>query len=141
MELCAPLPFCLPCAISNRAVFTTHAPAAVLAEISSPLDSMDFGPFAHRSLLQLNRSSEALPQKSLLPGLSPELGDVTCRGHEGRIDLRLGSSLRGHAGFRAVVRTSEAVAHKPLGAGSSVLSAKDVDKMSVVSYINHQGGV
>ncbi len=62
--------------------------------------------------------------------------------------------MRGHAGFRAVVRTSEAVAHKLLGAGSSVLSSKDfwpqleqqhvlnqTDNMSVVSYINHQGGV
>ncbi len=64
------------------------------------------------------------------------------------------SSVRGHADFRAVVRTSEPVAHKPLGAGSSVLSSKDfrpqleqrhvlirTDNMSVVSYINHQGGV
>ncbi len=64
------------------------------------------------------------------------------------------SSVRGHADFRAVVRTSEPVAHKPLGAGSCVLSSKDLqpqleqrhvlirtDNMSVVSYINHQGGV
>ncbi len=64
------------------------------------------------------------------------------------------SSVRGHADFRAVVRTSEPLAHKPLGAGSSVLSSKDfrpqleqrhvlirTDNMSVVSYINHQGGV
>ncbi len=56
--------------------------------------------------------------------------------------------------LRAVVRTSEPLAHKPLGAGSSVLSSKDfrlqleqrhvlirTDNMSVVSYINHQGGV
>ncbi len=32
--------------------------------------------------------------------------------------------MRRHAGFGAVVRTSEPVAHKPLGAGSSVLSSK-----------------
>ncbi len=32
--------------------------------------------------------------------------------------------MRGHAGFGAVVRTSEPVAHKRLGAGSSVLSSK-----------------
>ncbi len=49
--------------------------------------------------------------------------------------------------LRAVVRTSEPWAHKPLGAGSSVLSSKDFrpqlepTNMSVVSYINHQGGV
>ncbi len=73
-----------------------------------------------------------------------------------RLTHRLGpvSSVRGHANFRAVVRTSEPLAHKPLGAGSSVLSSKDfrpqlelrhvlirTDNMSVVSYINHQGGV
>ncbi len=82
------------------------------------------------------------------------LGDVMCRGHDGHIKSRPGSSVRGHAGFGAVVRTSEPVAHKPLGAGSSVLSSKDfrpqleqrhvlirTDNMSVVSYINHQGGV
>ncbi len=40
------------------------------------------------------------------------------------IDLRLGSSVRGHANFGAVVRTAEPVAHKLLGAGSSVLSSK-----------------
>ncbi len=58
------------------------------------------------------------------------------------------SSVRGHADFRAVVRTSEPVAHKPLGAGSSVVSSKDfqpqlkqrhvlicTDNMSVFSYI------
>ncbi len=33
--------------------------------------------------------------------------------------------MRGHVNFRAVVRTSEPWAHKPLGAGSSVLSSKD----------------
>ncbi len=62
--------------------FTTHAPAAVLAEISSPLDGVDFGPFAHRGLPRLHRSSEAVPLKSLQPGGSPGLGDVTCRGHD-----------------------------------------------------------
>ncbi len=64
------------------------------------------------------------------------------------------SSVRGHADFRAVVRTSEPLAHKSLGAGSSVLCSKDfrpqleqrhvlirTDNMSVVSYINHQGGI
>ncbi len=30
--------------------FTTHGPAEVLAERSSPLDCVDFGPFAHRGL-------------------------------------------------------------------------------------------
>ncbi len=53
-----------------------------------------------------------------------------------------------HADFRAVVRTSEPVAHKPLGAGSSVVSSKDFQpqlkqrhvlihtyNMSVFSYI------
>ncbi len=47
-----------------------------------------------------------------------------CRGHDGHIESKPGSSVRGHAGFGAVVRTSEPVTHKPLGAGSSVLSSK-----------------
>ncbi len=64
------------------------------------------------------------------------------------------SSVRGHTDFRAVVRTSEPLAHNPHGAGSNDLSSKDfrpqleqrhvlirTDNMSVVSYINHQGGV
>ncbi len=109
----------------------------------------------HRGLPRLLRSSEAVPLKSLQPGGgSPGLGDVTCHGHDWRIDWRPVSSVRGNADFRAVVRTSEPLAHKPLGAGSSVLSSKDfrpqleqrhvmiaTDNMSVVSYINHQGGV
>ncbi len=57
--------------------FTTHAPAAVLAEISSHLDGVDFGPFAHRGPPQLHRSSEAVPLKSLQPGVP--LGLVTSR--------------------------------------------------------------
>ncbi len=61
------------------------------------------------------------------------LGDVTCLGHDGCIDSSLGSSVRGHTGFMAMVRTTEPVAHKPLGAGRSVLF--------YVSYINQQGGV
>ncbi len=52
------------------------------------------------------------------------LGDVMCRGHDGHIESRPGSSVRGHAGFGAVVRSSEPVVHEPLGAGSSVLSSK-----------------
>ncbi len=100
-------------------------PAAVLAEISIPLDDVDFGPFPHCSLPRLLRSSEAVPQKPLQPGGSPGLGDIRCCGHYECIDSRPGSSVLGHASFRAVVRTSEAVAHKPLGAESSILSSKD----------------
>ncbi len=74
---------CLPCAFSNWAVYYTCARTAVLAEISSHLDGVDFGPFAHRGLPRLHRSSEAVPLKSLQPGGgSPGLGDVTCRGHD-----------------------------------------------------------
>ncbi len=58
--------------------FTTHAPAAVMAEISSPLDGVDFGLFAHRGLPRLHRSSEAVGQRSLQPGGVP-LGLVTSR--------------------------------------------------------------
>ncbi len=126
---------------------TTHAPAAVMAEISSPVDSVDFGPSEHRGFPRLHRSSEAVAQpRSLQQGSSPGLGNVARCGNDGRIESRLGSSVRRHAGFGAVVRTSEPVAHKPLGAGSSVLSSKGfspirTDNTSVVSYINHQGGV
>ncbi len=55
------------------------------------------------------------------------------------------SSVQVHADFRAVVRTSEPVAHKPLGAGRSVLSSKDfqpqLEQRHVLIRINHQGGV
>ncbi len=51
---------------------------------------------------------------------------VTCHGHDGCINSSPGSCVCGHVDFVAdwlMVRTSEPVAHKPLGAGSSVLSA------------------
>ncbi len=40
-------PVCLPCAFSNWTVYYTCARCS-LAEISSHLDGVDFGPFAHR---------------------------------------------------------------------------------------------
>ncbi len=105
----------------------THAPAAAMAEISSPQDSVDFGTFEYRGHLRLHRSSDAVAQpRSLQPGSSPGLGSVAHGGHDGRIDSRLGSSVRGNASFGTVVGTSEQVAHKPLGAGSSLLSPKRV---------------
>ncbi len=54
----------------------------------------------------------------------PGLGSVRRGAYNGRIDSRLGSSVRGNASFRTVVGASEPVAHKPLGAGSSLLSSK-----------------
>ncbi len=87
-----------------------------------PLDGMDFRPFAHNGLpRQQHQSSEAVVQRSLQPGGSPGFGDIAYRGH-GRIGLSPGSSVRGHTGFVAMVRTSEPVAHKPHGAGSSDFS-------------------
>ncbi len=75
-----------------------------------------------------------------------------CRGHDRRIDSRPGGSLLGHAGFGAVVRILEPINRLELGA--VFLALKDfwpqleqrhvlnrTDNMSVVSYINHQGGV
>ncbi len=111
---------------------------------------MDLGPFAHRGLHELATSKlwDRATKASSAGGGSPGLGDVTCRGHDWRINWRPVSSVRGHADFRAVVRTSEPVAHKPLGAGSSVFSSKDfqpqlkqrhvlirTENMSVISYI------
>ncbi len=97
----------------------THAPAAAMAEISSPMDGVDFGMFAHRGHI------EALTQpRSLQPGSSPVLSSVARDGHDGCIDSRLGSSVRGNASFGTVAGISEPVAHKPPGAGSSLLSSK-----------------
>ncbi len=94
----------------------THAPAAAVAEISSP---MDFGMFAHRGHI------EALTQpRSLQPGSFPVLGSIARDGHDGCIDSQLGSSVRGNASFGTVAGISEPVAHKPPGAGSSLLSSK-----------------
>ncbi len=50
-------------------------PAEVLTEVLSPLDCVDFGPFAYRGLPRQHRSSEAVAQRYL-----------TCRGHDGCID-------------------------------------------------------
>ncbi len=49
--------------------------------------------------------------------------DLFSRGDE-CIDSRLGSSVRGNASFGTVAGISEPVAHKPPGAGSSLLSSK-----------------
>ncbi len=105
----------------------THVPAAAMAEISSPLDGMDFGTVEHRGQPRLHRSSDAVAQpRSLQLGSSPGLGSVAHGGHDGRIDSRLGNSVQGNASFGTVVGTSEPVAHKLLGAGSSLLSSKGV---------------
>ncbi len=64
--------------------------------------------------------------RSLQVGSSPGLGSIARGGHNGRIDPRLGSSVRGNASFGTVVGASEPVAHKPFGAGSSLLSSKGV---------------
>ncbi len=122
----------------------THAPAAAMAEISSPVDGVDFGMFAHRGHI------EALTQpRSLQPGISPVLGSVARDDHDGCINSRLGSSVRGNASFGTVAGISEPVAHKPPGARSSLkdfqpqLEQQHVlirtDNTSVVSYINPQG--
>ncbi len=97
----------------------THAPVAAMAGISSPVDGVDFGMIAHRGHI------EALTQpRSLQPGSSPVLGSVARDGHDGCIDPRLGSSVRGNASFGTVAGISEPVAHKQPGAGSSLLSSK-----------------
>ncbi len=101
--------------MASAYVITTHAPSTVMAEISIPLDSVDFGPSEHRGLPR--QSSEAVVQpRALQPGSSPGLSDVPCHGDDGRINSQLGSSVRRHANFGAVVRTAEPVAHKPLEA-------------------------
>ncbi len=62
--------------------------------------------------------------RSLRPGSSPVLGSFARDGHDGCIDSRLGSSVRGNASFGTVAGISEPVAHKPPGAGSSLRSSK-----------------
>ncbi len=52
------------------------------------------------------------------------LGSVARDDHDGCIDSRLGSSVRGNASFGTVAGISEPVAHKLPGAGSSFLSFK-----------------
>ncbi len=90
-----------------------------MAGISSPVNGVDFGMFAHRGHI------EALTQpRSLQPGSSPVLGSVARDDHDGCIDSRLGSSVRGNASFGTVAGISEPVAHKTPGARSSLLSSK-----------------
>ncbi len=104
----------------------THATTAAMAEISSPLDSMDFGTFEYCGHLRLHRSSGAVAQPGSQPGSPPGFGDFTRGGHNRRIDARLGSGVRGNASFGTVVGTSDPMAHKPLGTGSSLFSSKGV---------------
>ncbi len=105
----------------------THATTAAVAENSSPLDSMDFGTFEYHGHLRLHRSSGSVAQPgSLQPGSPPGVGDFTRGGHNGRIDARLGSGVRGNASFGAVVGASDPMAHKPLGIGSSLFSSEGV---------------
>ncbi len=59
-------------------------------------------------------------------GSPPGFGDFTRGGHNRRIDARLGSGVRGNASFGTVVGTSDPMAHKPLGTGSSLFSSKGV---------------
>ncbi len=125
----------------------THATTAAVAENSSPLDSMDFGTFEYHGHLRLHRSSGSVAQPgSLQPGSPPGVGDFTRGGHNRRIDARLGSGVRGNASFGAVVGTSDPMAHKPLGIGSSLFSSKGVSSTTGTatctdSYINRQGGI
>ncbi len=70
---------------------TTYAPAAAMAEISSPLDSVDFGSFEHCGLPRLHQSSEAVAQpRPLQPGSSPGLGIVARCSHNGRVTMKTG---------------------------------------------------
>ncbi len=86
--------------ITSRII--THAPAAAMAGISSPVNGVDFGMFAYRGHI------EALTQpRSLQPGSSPVLGSVARDDHDGCIDSRLGSSVRGNASFGTVAGISE----------------------------------
>ncbi len=104
---------------------TTHETATAMAENSSPVDSVDIGMFKHHCIPRLHRSFEAVAQpRPLHPGSPPGLGSVPRGGHDGCIESWLGSSVRWNASVGTVVETSEPVAHKPPGAGSSLLSSK-----------------
>ncbi len=59
-------------------------------------------------------------------GGPPRLGGFTRGGHNRRINARLGSGVRGNASFGTVVGTSDPMANKPLGTGSSLFSSKGV---------------
>ncbi len=103
---------------------TTHETATAMAKNSSPVD---IGMFEHHCIPRLHQSSETVAQpRPLQPGSPPGLGSVPRSGHDGCIDPRLGSSVRWNASVGTVVETSEPVAHKPPGAGSSLLSSKGI---------------
>ncbi len=75
----------------------------------------------------LHRSSGSVAQPEFLqPGSPPGVGNLTRGGHNGRIDARLGSGVRGDASFGAVVRATDPMAHKPIGIGSSLFSSEGV---------------
>ncbi len=90
--------------------FTTHAPAAVWLKSRVTWTAWTSGRLriVVPCIEALGRAAKVASARG-----SPGLGDVTCRGHDWHIDWRPVSSVRGHADFRAVVRTSEPLAHKP----------------------------
>ncbi len=100
----------------------THATTAAVAEkLESP------GRHGHRDVLSIAVTRGCI--EALAPwrnpnffsrGSPPGVGNLTRGGHNGRIDARLGSGVRGDASFGAVVRATDPMAHKPIGTGSSL---------------------
>ncbi len=92
---------------SSKAYVCTRS-SFLLAQSPTPL-----APPLHVCASRPHRSSDATQMRQMIPD-----------DHDGCIDSRLGSSVRGNASFGTVAGISEPVAHKPPGAGSSLLSSK-----------------
>ncbi len=148
VEMHAQPPVCLPCAFSNWTVYYTWARCS----FGWNLESLGTAWTSGRLRIMVPRGCiEALSRAAKVSsaGCSPGLGDITCHGHDWHNRLEAGEQCARACRLRAVVRTSEPWAHKPLGAGSSVLSSKDfrpqlelrhvlirTDKHVCGSYIN-----
>ncbi len=105
--------------------FITHATTAAMAEISSPLDSMDFGTFEYRGHLRLHRSSGAVAQPgSLQP--SPWVWWLHVWWSQQTHRRSAGERCARECQLRDCGRNLRPMAHKPLGTGSSLFSSKGV---------------
>ncbi len=133
----------------------THATTAAMAEISSPLDSMDFGTFEYRGHLRLHRSSGAVAQPgSLEPGVPLGLvasrvvvtTDASTLGWGAVCEGMPASGLWSEPQTRWHINRSELEAvFLALKEFRAQLEQQHVlirtDNTSVVSYINRQGGI
>ncbi len=131
----------------------THAPAAAMAEISSPVDGVDFGMFVHRGHPRLHQSSDTTQISSArgvpLCSVASRMVVTTDASTHG-----WGAVCEGMPASGLWLESQSQWHINRLELEAVFLAQKDfqpqleqqhvlirTDNTSVVSYINHQGGI